>query len=101
MKPEQGVPEAPPPITTKEWYWIHVAVKRFHDAAMSGPGDSSKSVWPEVMAAVDAHARMNPKVKGMLETEEKVRAEMAEEYSKTFWGRLFGPRSPLPPPDPR
>lgn len=94
--------EAPPPITTKEWYWIHVAVKRFHDSMMASPhADPHKSVWPEVMAAVDAHARTDPKVKSMLETEEKVRAEMAEEYSKTWMGRLFGPRSPYPPPDRR
>ena len=84
--------EAPPPITTKEWYWIHVAVKRFYDNI------PDSETWQQVMAAVDAHARMNPEVKGMLETEEKVRAEMAEEHSKTWLGRLFGPRHhhPLP-----
>jgi len=94
--------EAPPPITTKEWYWIHLAVKRFHDAMMDRPhADPHKSVWPGVMAAVDAHARMDPKVKNMLEVEERVRTEMAEEDSKTWWGRLFGRRRPIPPPPDR
>lgn len=53
------MPDELPPITKREWYWIHVAVKRFHDKVVNKPGgvDLDLCVWPGILEVVRAHAR--------------------------------------------